>query len=408
MRPCLSVLLALCCLLWAAVQPAAAIGPLDNAGRANLTDLHALAVVHHSGKPMASTYRPFLGKVSPMFQQWFAFKFAAYKRAFIREDGRVVDRENDGVTHSEGQGYGMLLALEADDRATFASIWNFTRRNMRRPDGLFSWRWDPNVRPHVTDPNNATDGDILIATALALASMRWDVAKYWKQAAQIAATVRETLVVHHNETALLLPAVYGFHRDDVPIQFARMLGIPQKQGPVFNLSYWIFFAFPILDRVDPNPTWRELEASGLALIASAQGGPTEWSVLSVDGRALPAPGRPRTFGYNAVRIPLYLLLGGYNVPELSRHLGGVWGAPAADVPFTFAYGDGKRLDYMNASGYRLVHALMHCVHAGSPIDMALLHQGPDAYYSSSLYLLAINVLYTHHPECAPPPSANWP
>ncbi len=64
----------------------------------------------------------------------------------------------------------MLLAYLAASPADFEQIWYFTRTELLlRDDGLAVWKWDPNVKPHVTDTNNASDGDMLIAYALALA-----------------------------------------------------------------------------------------------------------------------------------------------------------------------------------------------------------------------------------------------
>ena len=52
----------------------------------------------------------------------------------------------------------------------FETIFTFTRVELLiRDDGLAAWRWDPAATPRVTDINNATDGDILIAYALGLA-----------------------------------------------------------------------------------------------------------------------------------------------------------------------------------------------------------------------------------------------
>lgn len=42
-----------------------------------------------------------------------------FKARFLDPSGRVVDPQNGGISHSEGQGYGMLLALRADDREAF-------------------------------------------------------------------------------------------------------------------------------------------------------------------------------------------------------------------------------------------------------------------------------------------------
>jgi Glycosyl hydrolases family 8 len=51
-----------------------------------------------------------------------------YRSRFMTGDGRVIDKDNDpkGVTHTEGQGYGMLLAEAAGDRDRFELLWRWT------------------------------------------------------------------------------------------------------------------------------------------------------------------------------------------------------------------------------------------------------------------------------------------
>jgi endo-1,4-beta-D-glucanase Y len=87
-----------------------------------------------------------------------------YKARFLDPAGRIVDNANGNISHSEGQGYGLLLSYLADDRGDFDRIWSFTRTEMLvRNDGLAAWKWDPLAKPHVSDTNNATDGDLLMA-----------------------------------------------------------------------------------------------------------------------------------------------------------------------------------------------------------------------------------------------------
>lgn len=78
-----------------------------------------------------------------------------------------------------------------------------------------------------------------------------------------------------------------------------------------NLSYWVLEAFPTLARLDPATDWPGVEATGLALIGAAAFGPRllppEW--LSLKATPAPAEGFAPEFGYNALRIPLYLLRG---------------------------------------------------------------------------------------------------
>ena len=108
-----------------------------------------------------------------------------YKERFVTSDGRVVDNANGGISHSEGQGYAMLIAERLNDRPTFEAIWRWTQGNLFvRGDGLAAWQWSPQS-PHVTDHNNATDGDLFMAWALTEASDKWHVPEYRKSARQI-------------------------------------------------------------------------------------------------------------------------------------------------------------------------------------------------------------------------------
>ena len=100
--------------------------------------------------------------------QWLEFR-----QRFITADGRVVDTGNRNVSHSEGQGYGMLLAEAFDDRPTFNRLLGWTRATLLRPEGLHAWRFKPGGIG-VDDNNNATDGDLYIGWALLRAAQRWD------------------------------------------------------------------------------------------------------------------------------------------------------------------------------------------------------------------------------------------
>jgi endoglucanase len=104
-----------------------------------------------------------IGQAPPRRQE----DWQAFERRFVLAEGRVVDNGNRNVSHSEGQGYGLLGALRADDQATFDRILTWTMNHLTRPaDALFAWRWQPETIPNVTDLNNATVGDVHIAWAL--------------------------------------------------------------------------------------------------------------------------------------------------------------------------------------------------------------------------------------------------
>lgn len=221
--------------------------------------------------------------VSPAFGQvWEVFK-AAHVRA-----GQVTDSYT-GIVHTEGQGYGLLFATWANDQATFRELWAFTRK-MQRPDGLFSWRWEDGK---VTDPNNATDGDIYIAWALLEASQRFADPTLKAEALRVLeATKLLRVKTKHGE--LLLPGLVGFVDPTTAVVRA-------------NLSYWVLPAFEAFKQVHDPEFWTKLIETGLRIMGYSFFGrfqlPPDWLLLA---DPVVAFGEPPKFSYDAIRVPLFL------------------------------------------------------------------------------------------------------
>src|SRR5258707_15080421 len=78
-----------------------------------------------------------------------------YKDRFLTSEGRIVDNANGGISHSEGQGYGMPIAERPNERPTVGAIWQWTQSNLPVRGGrVAAWRWSPQT-PHVADRNKA-------------------------------------------------------------------------------------------------------------------------------------------------------------------------------------------------------------------------------------------------------------
>ncbi len=235
-----------------------------------------------------------------------AAAWAAFKQRFLVSDGRVVDTGNANVSHTEGQGWGMLFAVTFDDREAFDRIDGWTRRTLSRPnDALHTWRYKPGALNPLDDPNNATDGDLFIAYALALGAAHWQRPELLLRAEAIARSILSLLVARVHEVTLLLPGVEGFIRDD---------------GVIFNPSYYALMAMDALSRVAPSPLWADLRRDGIASLAKARFGawglPPDWAFAADDGTFRPAPDQPPRYSYDAVRVPLYLAWAGVNSPVL--------------------------------------------------------------------------------------------
>jgi len=220
-----------------------------------------------------------------------------FKKRFVSSQGRVIDTGNGDISHSEGQGYALLLAEAYGDRASFEKIWNWTKDNLqtRKDDKLLSWLWKPGPdgTGAVADPNNASDGDLLVAWALLRASKHWNVYAYEQAAAGILVELRRLAVRDTPHGPVLLPGVDGFVKED---------------GIVLNPSYYLFPSFGFFSRTFPGSGWEGLSQSGQKMLEEARFG--EWSlapdwVLAGETFSLKTP-FPPVFGYNAIRVPLHL------------------------------------------------------------------------------------------------------
>jgi len=224
--------------------------------------------------------------------------WAFFKERFVSRDGRVVDVRQDKTSHSEGQGYAMLLAVKHDDSQAFDQIWEWTRTNIgvRQGDALLAWSWGqrPDGDWDVLDYNNAADGDILVAWALMLADRKWPQGGYARAGQAIIQSVQEHLVLERRGTLHLLPGYYGFH---------------QPGSIVFNPSYLVFPAFDRFARLGGGTLWPRLERDALQTLSSLSFGhlglPPDWAMLEGDQLGIDET-RSTRFGFEAVRVPLYL------------------------------------------------------------------------------------------------------
>lgn len=312
----------------------------------------------------------------------------AYKARFVTAQGRVVDSGNGGISHSEGQGYGLLLALAARDQAAFRQIWGWTRANlMVRGDHLLAWRWEPDRRPAVADLNDAADGDLLVAWALAEASEAWSSPAYALAAREIALDVGRKLVLGHAaQGALLLPGFAGFSAED------------RRDGPVVNLSYWVFPALERLDRVAPEIDWAGLRRSGLALAESLRTGPAglppDWTSWR-DGVPQPADGLSSTFGYDAIRIPLYLAWTNADARLLAPYAA----LASGDGPAQPDTASGRRLEPLRGTGYAAVASLASCAAGTGNRGVAVGLDLTGPYFPATLALLSLVAAHARTPSC---------
>ena len=315
-----------------------------------------------------------------------------YRSIFMTPDGRIVDPENGSISHSEGQGYGMLIAVAADDRESFDRLWAWTESELQiRDDGLSAWKWDPTANPHVLDKNNATDGDLLIAWALLRAYKQWNVQDHLRGSEAIVENIIAKTILKTEYGSVILPGADGFASKD------------RKDGPVVNLSYWVFPAIEELGRTFPAFGRLGLSKSGMALLKqmTESGGklPSDWTSLS-GGGPHPAEGFPAQFGYNALRIPLYLVWGDVSDRRLMEALGVPFGHGAkAANPAVIDVSTGAPVEALDAPGYRAIGAAIACNLGDERVSINAQGFEPTTYYASTLHILTLMALSERYPQC---------
>lgn len=310
-----------------------------------------------------------------------ASDWAEFKARFLQPDGRIVDTANGGISHSEGQGWGMLAAVAAGDRENFERIWTWTAQTLKRPaDALFSWRFRPGVPTPVDDPNNATDGDLYIAWALANAALRWGQPSYREASARIARAILSLCTVPVGQSLILLPGVQGFST---------------ATHVIINPSYFVFPAFRALATIAPDPRWARLERDSLDLLDRGRFGtwrlPPDWlSLQRATGRLQPADRWPARFGFDAVRIPLLLAWGRHHQAPAFAAARRFWstarpgGAPPAWVDLRTA----EVAPYPASHGVLSIARLADAVALGQRFSPASNQLIMGDYYASMLSLLS--------------------
>lgn len=317
-----------------------------------------------------------------------AEEWQSYLDAYVSPEGRVIDTANGNISHSESQGYGLVLAALAEDREGFDRILGFTKTElMVRDDGLAAWRWEPDADPHVTDTNNATDGDMLIAYGMLLAGNAFGDSALVAEATTIVETIGRTMLVSADGLPAILPGGAGFAGSD-----------DTGNQPILNPSYWIYEALPRFSELDPVVDWAAVGQTGLELLRRATetpaGIPGDWVVMAA-GLLGPAPDFPAEFGYNGIRIPLYLMRAGIDPSYLEP-----FRAKASSAGlFKIDLATGEAIEPINEPGYRLIQAAMECVATGQPIPEDLRTFQPTSYYAATLQLLMLDHLRRDRPDC---------
>jgi endoglucanase len=179
---------------------------------------------------------------------------------YVDPNGRVVRRDQGGDTVSEGQGYAMLLAVATGDRARFATIWDWTQRQLTLPTQLFAWHWSSGHRANTS----AADADLQIGWALALAGRRWHNDAWTNAARTVGKAIANTEI--------------GYDDTGAPTLVAGPWAVGHNAPNVVEPGYWTPQAEQTLAALTGDKRLKDVTSADLAHL----------STLTNAGRTLPA------------------------------------------------------------------------------------------------------------------------
>ena len=222
-----------------------------------------------------------------------------YKHNFVTQDGRVVDRFNSNISHTESIGYGMFFAVSYGDQKTFKKIRHWLHKNLskNRKTDLYGWKWGKKSDHSwgMLDSNNATDGDMWIAYSLLLAYEKWNIKEYMYEAKKLIEAIRKYSIIKIKGKTLLLPSQYGFVKND----YVKL-----------NPSYTIPFIFDKFAIYDKNHIWNELVHDSISMFRGSALGNLkihpDW--IKLDRRTMKYVyfENQSVFGFDSIRTPLFL------------------------------------------------------------------------------------------------------
>jgi endo-1,4-beta-D-glucanase Y len=236
-----------------------------------------------------------------------------YKLEYLEPNTfRVLDKQKNFITTSEGESYAMLRAVWVDDKNTFDKTWQWTKDNLQREDKLISWLFGQlpsgsyGILTSQGGNNSAADADVDTALALVFASSRWNQEQYYGDAIVMIRSIWENEVI----------TIGG-----KPYLVANNVEKSSTNQILVNPSYFAPYAYRIFAKLDPGHPWLSLIDTSYEVIGKSIDSnldatstariPPDWVYINrKTAEVTAATGKDITsnMGYDAMRVPWRLAL----------------------------------------------------------------------------------------------------
>lgn len=181
----------------------------------------------------------------------------------VGEDkGYFLDTGNIDV-RSEGMSYGMMMAVQMNDKDVFDRLWNFSKTFMQHTEGrykdYFAWHCKPDGTRLSQGP--APDGEEFFAMALFFASSRWgDGPEPYNYSEQAKTILRAC--VHQGENG------EGDPMWDPATKLIKFVPESPFSDPSYHLPHF-YELFALMADEQDRPFWREAADASRAYLHTA-------------------------------------------------------------------------------------------------------------------------------------------
>ena len=314
-----------------------------------------------------------------------------YKDRFIEDSGRIRDPHNHNITHTEAIGYTLYFAYKMNDNKTFRKVFDWGRDNIKlNRYELPGWKWGENSKKNcwcMLDMTSATDANLWIAYSLLLMYEKTGDDEYHTLADEIISAIKKHQIVYaKNNMPYLLPYEKELIADD-----------EWKLNP----SYLIFEIFEYFYKYDRDEVWKKLLDSSKMVIKRARFSALslnpDWVIYEPYSNKFKLDPKYQNFGFDAIRVPLYILRSHFSVKEKKElllpykyYINMMKTQPLGSVKLK----DGEISIYDLSFGHLAIYKYLARFYGydSSLFNKKLqyrIRQYNEDYYSYSLYLLTV-------------------
>jgi oligosaccharide reducing-end xylanase len=177
----------------------------------------------------------------------------------VGDDMAYIWDTGSNDARSEGQSYGMMIAVQLDKKEEFDRIWKWTKTYMYNESGAYQgyFAWHCNADGSKIDQNPASDGEIWFATALFFAAGRWGngegIFNYQAEANAILHTML------HQEDDPKISSTNMFNKENKQVVFVPSYGDASSfTDPSYHMPH--YYELWALWAEEDNEFWAEAAA----------------------------------------------------------------------------------------------------------------------------------------------------